>query len=86
MERKDVMTKNVTIYADQASALAKHASKDVKVLVVANPANTNALILKVGFSPSTHIISQTLSLHVSVSVLISASLSNSVVFINSGLP
>ena len=47
MERKDVMTKNVTIYADQASALAKHASKDVKVLVVANPANTNALILKV---------------------------------------
>lgn len=46
MERKDVMAKNVTIYADQAQALAKHASKDVKVLVVANPANTNALILK----------------------------------------
>ncbi|GAX78055.1 hypothetical protein CEUSTIGMA_g5497.t1 [Chlamydomonas eustigma] len=46
MERKDVMTKNVTIYRDQASALGKHASKDVKVLVVANPANTNALILK----------------------------------------
>ena len=46
MERKDVMTKNVTIYKDQASALGKHASKDVKVLVVANPANTNALILK----------------------------------------
>lgn len=46
MERKDVMAKNVTIYRDQASAIAKHASKDVKVLVVANPANTNALILK----------------------------------------
>eukprot|EP00195_Chlamydomonas_chlamydogama_P012907 CAMPEP_0202897442 /NCGR_PEP_ID=MMETSP1392-20130828/6191_1 /ASSEMBLY_ACC=CAM_ASM_000868 /TAXON_ID=225041 /ORGANISM="Chlamydomonas chlamydogama, Strain SAG 11-48b" /LENGTH=331 /DNA_ID=CAMNT_0049583069 /DNA_START=120 /DNA_END=1115 /DNA_ORIENTATION=- len=46
MERKDVMTKNVTIYKDQASALGKYASKDVKVLVVANPANTNALILK----------------------------------------
>ena len=33
MERKDVMAKNVTIYRDQASALAKHASKDVKVSV-----------------------------------------------------
>ena len=43
MERKDVMAKNVTIYKDQASALGKHASKDVKVLVVANPANTNAV-------------------------------------------
>ena len=31
MERKDVMAKNVTIYRDQASALAKNASKDVKV-------------------------------------------------------
>ena len=31
MERKDVMSKNVTIYRHQAEALAKHASKDVKV-------------------------------------------------------
>jgi len=46
MERKDVMSKNVTIYRGQASALAKFASPDVKVVVVANPANTNALILK----------------------------------------
>lgn len=46
MERKDVMAKNVSIYASQASALEKFASKDVKVVVVANPANTNALILK----------------------------------------
>lgn len=45
MERKEVMGKNVAIYRDQASALAAHAAKDVKVLVVANPANTNALIL-----------------------------------------
>jgi malate dehydrogenase len=45
MERKDVMAKNVAIYASQAAALEAHASKDVKVLVVANPANTNALIL-----------------------------------------
>ena len=45
MERKEVMGKNVAIYRDQASALEKHAHKDVKVVVVANPANTNALIL-----------------------------------------
>jgi len=46
MERKEVMGKNVSIYKSQASALQEHASKDVKVVVVANPANTNALILK----------------------------------------
>lgn len=46
MERKDVMSKNVAIYKGQASALAQHASKDIKVVVVANPANTNALILR----------------------------------------
>mmetsp|Transcript_468 Transcript_468/g.3475 ORF Transcript_468/g.3475 Transcript_468/m.3475 type:complete len:339 (+) Transcript_468:103-1119(+) len=45
MERKDVMSKNVAIYKSQASALEKHASKNVKIVVVANPANTNALIL-----------------------------------------
>ncbi len=31
MERKDVMGKNVSIYASQAAALEKNASKDVKV-------------------------------------------------------
>ncbi|CAH9115993.1 unnamed protein product [Cuscuta epithymum] len=51
MERKDVMSKNVSIYKSQASALEKHAAADCKVLVVANPANTNALILK-EFAPS----------------------------------
>ncbi|CAI0558977.1 unnamed protein product [Linum tenue] len=51
MERKDVMTKNVSIYKSQASALEKHAAAGCKVLVVANPANTNALILK-EFAPS----------------------------------
>ncbi|KAH7388559.1 hypothetical protein KP509_16G081700 [Ceratopteris richardii] len=51
MERKDVMSKNVSIYKSQASALEEYAAKDVKVLVVANPANTNALILK-EFAPS----------------------------------
>ena len=45
MERKDVMGKNVAIYAAQAAALEAHASPGVKVVVVANPANTNALML-----------------------------------------
>jgi malate dehydrogenase len=31
MERKDVMAKNVSIYATQARALEQHASRDVKV-------------------------------------------------------
>ncbi|CAK9160038.1 unnamed protein product [Ilex paraguariensis] len=51
MERKDVMAKNVSIYKAQASALEQHAAPNCKVLVVANPANTNALILK-EFAPS----------------------------------
>eukprot|EP00245_Coleochaete_scutata_P015154 TRINITY_DN6646_c0_g1_i1.p1 TRINITY_DN6646_c0_g1~~TRINITY_DN6646_c0_g1_i1.p1 ORF type:complete len:357 (-),score=80.59 TRINITY_DN6646_c0_g1_i1:373-1371(-) len=51
MERKEVMGKNVSIYRDQATALEKFAAKNVKVVVVANPANTNALILK-EFAPS----------------------------------
>ncbi|CAA7062504.1 unnamed protein product [Microthlaspi erraticum] len=51
MERKDVMSKNVAIYKAQASALERYASEDCKVLVVANPANTNALIFK-EFAPS----------------------------------
>lgn len=45
MERKDVMGNNVKIYVEQAQVLDKYAKKDVKVLVVANPANTNALML-----------------------------------------
>ncbi|KAF5446184.1 hypothetical protein F2P56_031830 [Juglans regia] len=51
MERKDVMSKNVSIYKAQAAALEQHAAADCKVLVVANPANTNALVLK-EFAPS----------------------------------
>jgi malate dehydrogenase len=46
MERKDVMAKNVAIYKAQASALERLAAPGVRVVVVANPANTNALILK----------------------------------------
>ncbi|KAL0007696.1 hypothetical protein SO802_009198 [Lithocarpus litseifolius] len=49
--RKDVLSTNVSIYKAQALALEEHAAADCKVLVVANPANTNALILK-QFAPS----------------------------------
>lgn len=45
MERSDVLASNVDIYIAQAKALDQYAKKDVKVLVVANPANTNALML-----------------------------------------
>lgn len=44
MERKDLLAANVEIFKVQGEALDKHARKDVKVLVVGNPANTNALI------------------------------------------
>jgi len=44
MERKDLLSANVKIFKVQGEALDKNAKKDVKVLVVGNPANTNALI------------------------------------------
>jgi len=44
MERKDLLTANGAIFVPQGKALAAKASRDVKVLVVGNPANTNALI------------------------------------------
>lgn len=44
MERKDLLAANVEIFKVQGEALNKYARKDVKVLVVGNPANTNALI------------------------------------------
>lgn len=44
MERKDLLAANVKIFKVQGEALDKYARKDVKVLVVGNPANTNALI------------------------------------------
>ena len=46
MERKDLLEANAAIFSAQGQALNKVASKDVKVLVVGNPANTNALIAK----------------------------------------
>lgn len=43
-ERKDLLAANVRIFKSQGEALAKWAKPDVKVLVVGNPANTNALV------------------------------------------
>ena len=44
MERADLLTANGGIFKPQGRAIAKNAKKDVKVLVVGNPANTNAFI------------------------------------------
>ena len=44
MERNDLLEANAAIFSVQGKALNDHASRDVRVLVVGNPANTNALI------------------------------------------
>ena len=44
MERSDLLSANGGIFKPQGEALSRSASRDVKVLVVGNPANTNALI------------------------------------------
>jgi len=44
MERKDLLAANVKIFKAQGQAMDQYARKDVKVLVVGNPANTNALV------------------------------------------
>ncbi|MGZ5675757.1 MAG: malate dehydrogenase [Usitatibacter sp.] len=44
MERKDLLEANGAIFVPQGKALNEVASRDVKVLVVGNPANTNSLI------------------------------------------
>lgn len=44
MERKDLLLENAKIFIEQGRALNEVASRDVKVLVVGNPANTNAYI------------------------------------------
>jgi malate dehydrogenase len=44
MERKDLLEANAAIFSVQGKAINDSASKDIKVLVVGNPANTNALI------------------------------------------
>ncbi|MDX1403515.1 MAG: malate dehydrogenase [Woeseiaceae bacterium] len=44
MERKDLLEANAQIFSLQGKAINDHASRDIRVLVVGNPANTNALI------------------------------------------
>jgi malate dehydrogenase len=44
MERKDLLSKNGEIFVTQGKALAANAAKDVRILVVANPCNTNCLV------------------------------------------
>jgi len=44
MERKDLLEANAAIFSVQGKAINDHAARDIKVLVVGNPANTNALI------------------------------------------
>jgi malate dehydrogenase len=44
MERKDLLEANAAIFSVQGKAMNDHADRDIRVLVVGNPANTNALI------------------------------------------
>lgn len=44
MERKDLLSANAAIFSVQGKAINDHAARNIKVLVVGNPANTNALI------------------------------------------
>src|SRR5438876_9723391 len=44
MEHKDLLSANAQIFTAQGKALDRAASRNVKVLVVGNPANTNAYI------------------------------------------
>jgi malate dehydrogenase len=44
MERKDLLSANGAIFTVQGKAINDHAASDVRVLVVGNPANTNAMI------------------------------------------
>jgi malate dehydrogenase len=44
MERKDLLEANGAIFTVQGKALSDHAARDIKILVVGNPANTNAYI------------------------------------------
>lgn len=44
MERKDLLSKNAAIFKEQGALLNEYGKKNVKVAVIGNPANTNALI------------------------------------------
>ena len=44
MERSDLLEDNAKIFSAQGERMNEHAARDIRVLVVGNPANTNALI------------------------------------------
>ena len=44
MERKDLLLENAKIFTEQGRAIDESAARDIRVIVVGNPANTNALI------------------------------------------
>uniref|UniRef100_T1HB69 Malate dehydrogenase, cytoplasmic n=1 Tax=Rhodnius prolixus TaxID=13249 RepID=T1HB69_RHOPR len=44
MERRDLLSANCKIFREQGEAINKYAKKEIKVLVVGNPANTNAFV------------------------------------------
>jgi malate dehydrogenase len=46
MERKDLLQENAKIFIEQGKALSSHADKRCLVLVIGNPCNTNALVLR----------------------------------------
>src|SRR6185295_13263661 len=46
MERRDLLEKNGGIFKPQGQAIASYAAKDVRVVVVGNPCNTNCLIAR----------------------------------------
>ncbi|MDJ0656390.1 MAG: malate dehydrogenase [Xanthomonadales bacterium] len=46
MERSDLLSANGAIFGPQGKAMNEHASRDIRVLVVGNPANTNCLIAR----------------------------------------
>ncbi|HKY50366.1 MAG TPA: malate dehydrogenase [Candidatus Limnocylindria bacterium] len=46
MERGDLIRKNGPIFVDEGKAIAQHAAKNVRVVVVGNPCNTNCLIAR----------------------------------------
>jgi len=45
MERRDLLVKNAAIFKEQGEAIRKHAKEHIRILVVGNPANTNAAVL-----------------------------------------
>ncbi len=46
MERKDLLEANAQIFSGQGKAINEQASREIRILVVGNPANTNALITR----------------------------------------